>query len=162
MALRFTERTRLTRTARNSSHNMDSVSRAKRSAIMSAVRGHGNRSTELQLASLLRMRHINGWRRGVQLPGKPDFVFRREKIAMFVDGCFWHGCPRHGRTPKTRVAFWQGKLARNAKRDRVVSRMLRAAGWTVLRIWECALTRRQVERTLARIIRALRKQLPAA
>lgn len=135
---------------------MDTVSRSKRSAIMSAVRGRGNRSTELQLASLLRANRINGWRREAPVLGKPDFVFRREKVAVFVDGCFWHGCPRHGRTPKTRVAFWKAKLARNAKRDLVVSRALRMAGWTVLRIWECALLRHRAKRTLNRIAHTLR------
>jgi DNA mismatch endonuclease (patch repair protein) len=122
---------------------------------MSAVRGRGNRSTELRLVSLLRAHHIVGWRRGVALPGKPDFVFRNGKVVVFVDGCFWHGCPRHGRTPKTRVAFWKAKLARNVQRDRLVSRSLHESGWTVLRIWECALTRHHAKRTIKRIIRAL-------
>ena len=139
---------------------MDTVSRVKRSAIMSAVRGRGNLSTELQLASLLREHRITGWRRGAPLPGKPDFIFRAAKVAVFVDGCFWHGCPRHGRTPKTRIAFWTAKLARNAQRDRAVSRALRASGWSVLRIWECALARSHAGRTMARVVRAL--HLPRA
>ena len=100
-------------------------------------------------------RRITGWQRGAPLPGKPDFVFRAQKIAVFVDGCFWHGCPRHGRTPKTRVAFWTAKLARNAQRDRDVTRALRAAGWAVLRIWECALAHSRAGRTVARIVRTL-------
>ena len=140
----------------------DTLTAAERSERMSRVRSRGNLATELRLIALMREHHITGWRRGLPLPGKPDFVFRRGKIAVFVDGCFWHRCPRHGRTPKSRVSFWKAKLARNAKRDRAVSRTLRAAGWTVLRIWECALTRHQIKRTLARILRTLRKQLPAA
>ena len=124
---------------------------------MSRVRSWGNRSTELQLASHMHTHHITGWRRGVPLPGKPDFAFLREKIVVFVDGCFWHKCPRHGRTPKSRVAFWKAKLARNLERDREVSRSLRAGRWTVLRIWECALTQHQADRTLMRIVRALRR-----
>jgi DNA mismatch endonuclease (patch repair protein) len=134
---------------------MDTVSRAKRSAIMSAVRGRGNRSTELQLASLLRVHRITGWRRKAPLLGKPDFVFRDKKVAIFVDGCFWHGCPRHQRMPKSHVAFWSKKLARNVERDAQVSRMLRARGWLVLRIWECALSKTRKPNTMARIARAL-------
>ena len=108
---------------------------------MPRVRAAKNKSTEIRLIALLRVAGITGWRRGALLPGKPDLIFRAAKLAVFVDGCFWHGCPRHGRTPKTRVAFWTAKLARNAQRDRAVSRALRASGWTVLRIWECALAR---------------------
>lgn len=134
---------------------MDTVSRAKRSAIMAAVRGRGNLSTELRMIVLMRAAGISGWRRSAPLPGRPDFVFRAAKLAVFVDGCFWHGCPHHGRTPKTRVAFWTAKLARNAQRDGAVTRALRAAGWTVLRIWECALARPRAGRTMARIARAL-------
>jgi DNA mismatch endonuclease (patch repair protein) len=127
---------------------------------MSAVRGRGNRSTELQLALLFREHRITGWRRGVPMPGKPDFVFRVQKVAVFVDGCFWHGCPRHGRTPKTRVAFWTTKLARNAQRDRAVTRALRESGWVVLRVWECALARSRAGGTMARITRALAERKP--
>jgi len=126
-----------------------------RSAIMALVRSTGNASTEQRLVRLFREHGISGWRRGARLPGSPDFVWRRERIALFVDGCFWHGCPRHGETPRSRVAYWAAKLARNAKRDRAVSRALRAAGWTVLRVWECALTRKRSAWTAARIARAL-------
>ncbi len=133
----------------------DVLTAAERSERMSLVRSCGNRATELQLIKLMRQQRITGWRRGVPLMGKPDFVFRAERVAVFVDGCFWHNCPRHGRTPKTRVAFWKGKLARNAKRDRTVSGALRAAGWTVLRIWEHELTWRNAVRLAARLRRAL-------
>ena len=135
---------------------MDTVSRAKRSAIMSAIRGHGNRSTELKLVSLLRAHRITGWRRSVSLPGKPDFVFRAPKVAVFVDGCFWHGCPRHARIPKTRVACWKAKLVRNVQRDREVRSALRKRGWFVLRIWEHELARKNETRLLRRISAALR------
>ena len=140
---------------------MDNVSRAKRTAIMSAVRGRGNRSTELQLALLQRSQAISGWRRGVRLPGKPDFVFRAAKLAVFVDGCFWHSCPRHARTPKTRVRFWKTKLARNAQRDREVRKALRARGWRVLRIWEHELAQRNESRLLQRVRAAIAKAPPA-
>lgn len=111
------------------------------------------------MIALMRAAGITGWRRRAPLPGKPDFIFRGEKVAMFVDGCFWHGCPRHKRIPKTRLAFWTAKLARNAQRDRAVTCVLRASGWTVLRIWECALARSRAGRTAARIARALGRKL---
>lgn len=77
----------------------DVFTKKKRSQIMAAVRSTGNRTTELRLASILRANGITGWRRHQPLPGKPDFVFRRERLAVFADGCFWHGCPRHLRMP---------------------------------------------------------------
>lgn len=133
----------------------DVFSPAKRSAVMSQIRSRGNRDTELALVALLRVEKLGGWRRGVPLVGKPDFVWRRERVAVFVDGCFWHGCPRHGRTPTSRQEYWVPKLTRNAQRDRAVTRALRAAGWKVLRIWECDLARKRVARTMGRIRRAL-------
>jgi DNA mismatch endonuclease (patch repair protein) len=70
---------------------------------------------------------------------KVDFVFRQARLAVFVDGCFWHGCPKHATRPKNYRAFWRKKLSTNKKRDRLVNQTLRRAGWRVLRIWECAL-----------------------
>ena len=136
----------------------DTLSVAQRSERMSRVRSRGNSSTELRFISLMRQHRIKGWRRGTRLPGKPDFVFHSQKVAVFVDGCFWHGCPRHRRIPKSRVAFWKTKLARNAQRDREVSRSLRTAGWAVLRIWECALSRCKMEGTLLKLVRAIDKK----
>ena len=129
----------------------DVLTKAKRSALMAKVRSVGNASTEQRLAQLLRKHRMTGWRRGAPLAGKPDFVFRKGKVAVFVDGCFWHGCPRHRRTPKTRVAFWKAKLARNAQRDREVRKALRARGWRVLRIWEHELAQRNEAQLLRRI-----------
>ena len=74
---------------------------------------------------------------------------------MFVDGCFWHACPRHATMPANNRPFWKAKLTRNAARDRDVTRTLRKTGWRVLRVWECALTRTRSARTVARIARAL-------
>ena len=128
---------------------------AKRSAVMALIRSRGNRATELCLIALMREHDLTGWRRNAPVFGKPDFVFRRERVAVFVDGCFWHGCPRHATTPSTNGTFWKAKLARNAARDREVTRSLRKDGWTVLRIWECALVLSRAGRTVARIIRAL-------
>ena len=103
---------------------------------MAAIRSHGNRDTELRLVSILHAHRITGWRRNQKLPGKPDFVFRKERLVVFVDGCFWHGCSEHSRTPKSNVAYWRLKIARNKARDRKVARRLKAGGWGVLRMWE--------------------------
>lgn len=71
-----------------------------------------------------------------QLPGKPDLVFAGVKVAIFVDGCFWHGCPQHGRLPKSHEAYWAPKLARNLRRDAEVNAALEVMGWKVVRLWE--------------------------
>lgn len=132
----------------------------KRSAVMALIRGKGNKDTELRMIALFRLAGITGWRRHQKLPGKPDFVFRRERIALFVDGCFWHGCPKpkHAPLPKTRAEWWAAKLDRNKARDREVNRVLRQAGWRVLRVWECDLTVKNVPRVLRRIRRTLNFQ----
>lgn len=129
----------------------DIVLRGKRSEIMAAVRSHGNRATELRLVALLRNNGITGWRRNQRLTGKPDFLFRKQRLALFVDGCFWHCCPLHATRPATNRAFWRKKLARNKARDLLVNRTLRKAGWRVLRIWEHELTRKREARLVRRI-----------
>ena len=133
----------------------DTLTPAERSERMSRVRGRGNKSTELRMVRLFRSARLVGWRRGLRLPGKPDFVFQQAKTVIFVDGCFWHGCPRHRRVPKSRVRFWFAKLASNVRRDRMVTRMLRASGWTVFRVWECDLAPKKQARLLTRLRKTL-------
>lgn len=106
---------------------------------MAAIRSAGNRATELRLAAILRAYGITGWRRRQLLPGKPDFVFRRERVAVFVDGCFWHGCRWHCRMPKSRQSYWKPKITRNKVRDKAIKGMLQRSGWQVYRIWEHSL-----------------------
>lgn len=125
---------------------------------MSRIRGTGNRNTELRMIMLLRTAKLRGWRRKANLFGKPDFIFPEQRIALFVDGCFWHrhpGC-KFCYTPKTRMDFWLPKFERNVARDRLVTRELRKAGWKVVRIWECQLSPKKAKRTIGRIERALR------
>jgi DNA mismatch endonuclease, patch repair protein len=129
----------------------DVFNRAKRSEVMSRIRGTGNKDTELRLIQIFRANDITGWRRGSKLPGKPDFVFPKLKTAVFVDGCFWHGCPKHGTKPKNRAAFWLAKLTGNKARDRRVNRLLRAKGWTVIRVWEHELVRKNIPKLLKRL-----------
>jgi DNA mismatch endonuclease (patch repair protein) len=138
---------------------MDDVfTKAKRSVVMSLIRSRGNRATELRLIALMREYDITGWRRNAPVFGKPDFIFRRERLAVFVDGCFWHGCPKHGTRPKQNRKFWDDKIARNRTRDRTVNRELRKLGWRVVRIWEHELS----ERSKLRLIGRLRKYLSTA
>ena len=87
--------------------------------------------------------------------GNPDFVFPKRKLSVFVDGCFWHGCPRHFIRPRGNAAFWRRKIAANRARDRIVNRTLRRQGWEVLRIWEHELVGRNEQRLLRRLQHAL-------
>jgi len=118
----------------------DSVTTEKRSQIMAAVRSKGNKATEMSLVKIFRRHGVKGWRRHLPMLGCPDFVFRQDRIAVFVDGCFWHGCPKHLRPPKGNRQYWRHKIERNRKRDLFVTRSLRRAGWRVLRVWEHELT----------------------
>jgi len=122
---------------------------------MGKIRSRGNRKTELRLAALFRAHGITGWRRQLPLPGRPDFAFPKAKVAVFTDGCFWHGCPRCYRRPKGNRAFWDAKLARNRARDRAVARELRKRGWRVLRLWEHALAGPAAARAVGRVRRAV-------
>lgn len=106
----------------------------------------------MRLASALRFFGLSGWRRHLPLPGKPDFAWRKERVAVFVDGCFWHGCPNCYRAPRHNAEFWKAKVEGNRRRDRRADRALRAMGWKVIRIWEC---RVGSPGTLTRLRRAL-------
>jgi DNA mismatch endonuclease (patch repair protein) len=110
---------------------------------MSRIRGSRNATTELKFLILLRAKRINGWRRNYPLPGKPDFTFPKSKLAVFIDGCFWHGhdCGRN-LSPKHNALAWKAKIARNKKRDLIVKRKLKNKGWKVLRVWECTLKKK--------------------
>ncbi|MGO8837677.1 MAG: very short patch repair endonuclease [Limisphaerales bacterium] len=134
---------------------MQADSPAKRSAIMRAVRSSANKATEMVLLKRMREHGITGWRRRVNLCGKPDFVFSRYKVAVFVDGCFWHGCPKHCRMPKGNRSYWQAKIAGNTTRDAFVTRTLRRAGWRVMRIWEHELRQKNEGRLIQRIQKVL-------
>lgn len=153
----------------------DVFTKAKRSQVMSRIRSRGNKETELALAKLLRAARITGWRRHrsltLEVPSsrfqvqssttrrkarptgrvRPDFVFAKLRVIIFVDGCFWHGCPKHATMPANNQAFWLKKLTGNKERDRLVTRALRHSGWRVLRIWGHELTRKNQARCVGRI-----------
>lgn len=114
----------------------DKISKSERSRVMAAVRSRGNRLTELRMVAVLRQANLRGWRRHLPIPGTPDFAFPSCKAAIFIDGCFWHGCPKHCRMPSTNRRYWRRKIAANKFRDQKTTHDLRRRGWIVLRIWE--------------------------
>jgi len=136
----------------------DFLSRKERSIRMGLIRSMRNKSTEERMAALMRSGKIPGWRRGAKLPGRPDFVFRRQRLALFIDGCFWHGCPKHFKLPRTRTPFWRRKIDSNQARDLRVVAELRLLGWRSLRVWEHEL---KTTRSMA-LLRKLRRQLRVA
>jgi DNA mismatch endonuclease (patch repair protein) len=152
----------------------DVFSKAKRSEVMSLIRSRGNKATEGAFMKLLRCHKISGWRRhtsvrltargtmdgGRRASVKPDFVFRGPRVAVFIDGCFWHGCPLHGTKPVGNAVFWREKLAINRARDRFVTKSLRRSRWTVLRIWEHQL--RQGDRLMAGLKKRGLARMPLA
>lgn len=132
------------------------VTSEARSRNMASIRSSRNMTTELRLVAILRKHRITGWRRNIDLPGKPDFCFTGQRVVVFVDGCFWHGCARCYQRPQSNPEYWESKLLRNRSRDRRVRRWLRSKGWSVLSIWEHSLKR---EASIARrISRAIDKR----
>ena len=119
-----------------SARAMDKETSRTRSQIMACVKSSGNKSTELKFLSIMKLHSLTGWRRHYPAHGKPDFVFPEKRVAVFIDGCFWHKCPKHCRLPASSVQYWENKIEGNAKRDRHVTRELKKKGWTVIRFWE--------------------------
>lgn len=137
----------------------DTLSRQKRSEVMSLVHSNGNQSTEIRMVRLLRTSHIRGWRRKARLIGKPDFLFEQARLAVFIDGCFWHGCSVHFRRPKSNQAYWDQKVHSNRTRDLEITKKLKDKGWHVLRIWEHELkSSRSIERVIRKLIRELARR----
>jgi len=138
---------------------MDRVTPEARSRIMALVRPRHGRTTEKRLRALLVQQRIRGWvMDGSSLPGRPDFVFSSEMLAVFVDGCFWHGCPKCQKASKSNVDFWRKKVESNRRRDVRVAHVLRSLGWSVVRIRECDL---KLDDRIARIVDNLKKRLSA-
>ena len=126
---------------------MDTVSKNKRSEIMKANKPKGNKSTELKLIQLFKQLGLKGWRRNYKIVGsKPDFVFRNKRIAVFADGCFWHGHNCRNLTPKQNSEYWQKKIENNRIRDKQINERLERKGWKVIRIWECEIKEKNKEK----------------
>lgn len=120
---------------------MDTFSPEKRSEIMKRVKST-NTSVEIKIRKELWRNGLRGWRvHPKNVPGKPDIIFRRKKVAVFIDGCFWHGCPVCDRSPKSGNAYWENKISRNMARDRKYNELLINDGWSVIRLWEHEVTK---------------------
>ena len=116
----------------------DVMTKKQRSYCMSRIRGRDTQPEILLRKALWSAGYR--YRLKSKLPGKPDILFPGRKVAIFVDGCFWHGCPDHSARPKTNAVFWSSKIDKNIDRDRKVTALLTAMGWKVVRIWEHELT----------------------
>lgn len=136
---------------------VDKVTPETRSKIMSKIPSKGNRSTEWCFRMMLVRNGIKGWNlqpKGID--GHPDFAFPDERIAIFIDGCFWHGCPKCGHIPKSNVEYWSEKIQKNMKRDRIKRSLLREQGWLVIHLWEHDL--KSPQKALAILVAALKKR----
>lgn len=111
----------------------DTLTPEQRKWCMSRVKGRDT-SPEVKLRKALWRKGLR-YRLGYKLPGKPDLVFVSAHVVVFVDGCFWHGCPIHGTTPESNRAFWENKIKRNVERDQEVTKKLQESDWSVLRVW---------------------------
>ena len=123
----------------------DIFEKEKRSKIMSAVHSKQNKSTEMKLIKIFKENGIVGWRRNYKVKGHPDFVFPDKKIAVFVDGCFWHGHDCRNTRPADNAEYWQKKRERNMRHDKEITALFENRGWTVIRIWECELKKKNFE-----------------
>ncbi len=120
---------------------MDTFSPEKRSEIMKRVKST-NTSIEIKIRRELWRNGLRGWRvHPKDVPGKPDIIFRKKKVAVFIDGCFWHGCPVCNRSPKSGNVYWENKISRNMARDIKYNELLNGDGWSVIRLWEHEVTK---------------------
>lgn len=129
----------------------------KRSEIMRKVRSKNNRSTELKLIQIFKENGIIGWRRNYKVKGNPDFVFLDKKIAIFVDGCFWHGHDCRNTRPADNAEYWTKKRERNIKHDQKITALFEQRGWTVIRIWECEFKKNSRELLSEKLAPCLKK-----
>lgn len=116
---------------------------------MKAVKSKGNKSTEIKLIEIFKLRRITGWRRNYKLFGHPDFVFPKKRMVLFADGCFWHGHNCRNVTPSDNAEYWRDKIKRNKARDKAVTKELTEKGWKVIRIWECEIKKGEVRKLIA-------------
>lgn len=122
---------------------------------MRAVKGK-NTTLEMKFRRALWNAGVRGWRlHSDKLPGRPDLVFSPARVAVFIDSCFWHGCPAHLRMPSSNLDYWQVKIARNMQRDKAATKELKTLGWTVLRFWEHQ-TRSNLKSCVSKVQRALK------
>jgi DNA mismatch endonuclease (patch repair protein) len=127
----------------------DIFSKKQRSEIMKAVKSKGNKSTEIKLVEIFKFHDVTGWRRNSNLVGHPDFIFPKKRVAIFADGCFWHGHNCRNVNPSNNAEYWQNKIKRNKARDKAMTKELNQKGWKVVRIWECEIKKGKVQKLKA-------------
>lgn len=131
---------------------MDVLTQAQRSLCMSRIRAR-NTKPEIALRTALWSLGLR-YRLHYPVSGRPDIVFLRQRLAVFVDGCFWHGCPKHSVKPKTNSTFWKEKLEKNIERDLKITALLEAQGWRVRRFWE-----HEIEQDVAKVVEQVMRSI---
>lgn len=132
----------------------DVMTKAQRSFNMSQIKRQ-NTKPELRLRKELASKRLTGYRIKSKLLGKPDIIYTKRKVVVFVDGCFWHKCPSCFRMPSTNTPFWNKKLSTNVKRDKLTNKRLRENGWKVIRVWEHDLRKKDINKTINKVIKNL-------
>lgn len=133
----------------------DRISPERRSEVMSRIRKYDSRPERLVREQLERAGIA--FETYPRMPGSPDIVIPTAQVAVFVNGCYWHGCPKHYRPAKSRIDYWHPKILGNKARDRSNARILRKLGWSVVSLWECAVTNDPSKAT-ARVARRVLKR----
>ncbi|MBR5410517.1 MAG: DNA mismatch endonuclease Vsr [Clostridia bacterium] len=136
----------------------DIFSKEKRSSVMARVKASGNKTTELKLIEYFSANNITGWRRNYKVKGHPDFVFLDRKIAIFVDGCFWHGHDCRNTRPADNADYWNKKREKNIQHDKEITALFERRGWTVIRIWECELKKKNLDILVSKLSFLLEKE----
>lgn len=134
----------------------DVFAKEERSRIMRSVKSKNTKSTELVLIKLFKDNHITGWRHSYNVKGHPDFVFLEKRIAIFVDGCFWHGHDCRNTRPADNAEYWAKKRERNIQRDKETTERFEKRGWTVVRIWECELKKKGLPDVTVKLLKMLK------
>jgi len=132
---------------------MDNLTCEQRKKNMQNIRSV-NTKPELLIAKELRKRKLYFARNVKTIFGKPDFVFRRKKVAVFIDSDFWHGHPKRCIMPKSNISYWEDKIKRNRRRDKTVNKQLKSLGWQVIRIWEHEI-KKDLEKSIKLLMRSL-------
>ena len=128
-----------------------------RSEIMKRVKPTGNKTTELRLIEVFKANGITGWIRHYDVKGHPDFAFVKKRVAIFVDGCFWHGHDCRNTRPENNKAYWDKKRERNIQHDKEVTKRFQDRGWLVIRIWECELKKKNKEVLMEKLSPLMKK-----
>lgn len=120
----------------------DVLNKEKRSEIMRKVRSENNKSTELRFISIFHELGLKGWRRKYPIKDSPDFIFIKQRAAIFADDCFWYGYDCRNTSPSDNKEYWVKKISSNMERDRITNFKLQRQNCLVIRIWECELTKK--------------------